>query len=310
MKDFIEIQDFSGEQLGRLLHRAIAEKEQFRRRALPPALARKTLAMIFEKPSLRTRVSFAAAMTQLGGHAIYLTPADIGLGKREPIRDVARVLGRMCDGVVARTFSHETVRELALHSPVSVINALTDYCHPCQAMADLMTALEHFGDLTGRTLAFVGDGNNVARSLAMACAKVGMRFVLASPQAYRLEDDFVDSLPQGASFRWTAEPAEAVADADVVYTDTWVSMGKEEQKERRVRAFAGFQVNAELTARAPDRAIVMHCLPAYRGYEITDEVFEAHAETILAESENRLHFQRCLLHVLIGEGGIAPEGAS
>jgi len=299
MKDFIEIADLTCRQLGNLLDRALAEKRQFRQGSLPATLARRTLAMIFEKPSLRTRVSFETAMTQLGGHAICLTQADIGLGSRESVEDIARVLGRMCDGIMARTFSHDLVRQLALHAPVPVVNALTDYCHPCQAMADLMTAREHFGRLAGRTLAFIGDGNNVARSLAMACGKLGVRFILASPEAYRLKDSFVSALPEGASYRWTADAEGAVAAADVVYTDTWVSMGQEEEKDRRVQAFAGFQLDAKLMSAAPDHAIVMHCLPAYRGYEITDEVFEAHAETILEEAENRLHTSKALLLSLL-----------
>jgi ornithine carbamoyltransferase len=305
MKDFVELKDLSGEQVGGLIERAIADKARFRQGSLAPTLARRSLAMVFEKPSLRTRVSFETAMTQLGGHALCLTQADIGLGTREPVRDVACVLGRMCDAIMARTFRHDVVRELALHSPVPVINALTDYSHPCQAMADLMTAKEHFGELGGRTLAFIGDGNNVARSLAVACAKLGMKFVLASPAAYRLADEFASALPAGASYRWTPDPADAVADADVVYTDTWVSMGQEEERRQRVEVFADYQVNAGLMSSAPDRAVVMHCLPAYRGYEITDEVFEAHADTIFEEAENRLHFQRTLLDVLISEGGIA-----
>jgi len=310
MKDFVEIQDVTGEQLRALLDRALVEKARFREGRLAATLARKTLAMVFEKPSLRTRVSFETAMTHLGGHAIHLGQGDIGLGQRETIEDIARVLGRFCDGIMARTFRHEMVRDLARYAPVPVINALTDYSHPCQAMADLMTALEHFGDLDGRTLAFVGDGNNVARSLAMACAKLGLDFVLASPEAHRLDDAFVRSLPEGASYRWTGDPAGAVARADVVYTDTWVSMGQEDEKEARRRTFAEYQVNAALMSAAPDHAVVMHCLPAYRGYEITDDVFEAHAETILEEAENRLHFQRCLLNVLLGEGGIPPAGGA
>jgi ornithine carbamoyltransferase len=263
--------------------------------------------MIFEKPSLRTRVSFQTAMTQLGGSAIDLPPADIGLGSREAVQDVARVLGRMCDALLARTFSHELVRQLAEHCPRPVINALTDYSHPCQAMADVMTIQERLGDLSGRTLAFVGDGNNVARSLALACARLGMHFVLAAPAGYELEASFAASLPTGpgaGSFSVVRDPRQAVARADVVYTDTWVSMGQEGQKEKRAKAFAGFQVNRELLAAAPKGAVVMHCLPAYRGCEITEEVFEAHAETILDQAENRLHFQRTLLNVLIGEGGI------
>ncbi|MCD6304071.1 MAG: ornithine carbamoyltransferase [Planctomycetes bacterium] len=306
MKDFIELSDFTGGQLRGLIDRAIGEKAQYRQGTLVPTLARKTLAMVFEKPSLRTRVSFEAAMTHLGGHALHLSQTDIGLGSREAVQDIARVLGRMCDGVMARTFSHDVVRQLALHCPVPVINALTDYCHPCQAVADMMTMLEHFGELAGRTVAFVGDGNNVARSLATACSKLQMKFVLASPKDYRLEDSFVDSLPE-ETYRWTDQPRQAVADADVVYTDTWVSMGQEDQKQARLRAFGPFQVNAALLAAAPDEAIVMHCLPAYRGLEITDEVFEAHADTIMEQAENRLHFQRTLLNVLIGEGGVPDD---
>jgi len=303
MKDFIELSDFTGGQLAGLMRRAIAEKQLYRQGRLTPTLARKCLAMIFEKPSLRTRVSFEAAMVHLGGHAMYLTQADIGLGKREAVQDVARVLGRMCDGIMARTFSHDMVRQLGRHAPVPVINALTDYSHPCQAMADLMTAQEHFGDLEGRTLAFIGDGNNVARSLAEACGRFDMAFVLASPDEFKLEQAFVDSM-ESCSYRWTQDPADAVADADIVYTDTWVSMGQEDEKQRRLKAFAGFQINAELMSAAPKHAVVMHCLPAYRGLEITDDVFEAHAEIIMEEAENRLHFQRSLLNVLIGEGGI------
>ncbi len=303
MKNFINLTDFSGEQLTRLLNRAISEKQLFREGNLAPSLHHKTLAMIFEKPSLRTRVSFETAMTHLGGHAIYLTQADIGLGSREPVQDVARVLGRMCDGIMARTFSHELVQRLGEFAGVPVINALTDYSHPCQAMADLMTAREIFGDLQGRTLVFVGDGNNVARSLAAGCNRLDMQFVLACPPGYELEDEFAALLP-AESFRQTTDPAEAVADADIIYTDTWVSMGQEEEKARRVRDFKGFQVNAGLMAKAPSHAVVMHCLPAYRGFEISDEVFEAHAETIMNEAENRLHFQRTLLNVLMGDGGI------
>jgi len=307
MKDFIAIADLSANQLQRLLERALADKSEFRAGRLVRTLADKTLAMIFEKPSLRTRVSFEAAITHLGGHAIYLTPADIGLGSREAIEDIARVLGSMCDGIMARTFSHEMVKTLAANAGVPVINALTDYSHPCQAMADLMTAIEHFGDLAGRTIAFVGDGNNVARSLAVAAAKLDMAFVLACPDDYALEEGFSERLAAecpGAKFTTTNDPAAAVVEADIVYTDTWTSMGQEDEKAARAEAFAGFQINADLLAKAPDHAVVMHCLPAYRGCEITDEVMARHADTIFAEAENRLHFQRTLLSVLMGEGGI------
>ncbi len=306
MKDFSSIADFTPAQLRGLLERALADKKLFREGKLPVSCGGRTLALIFEKPSLRTRVSFEAAIVHLGGSAIYLAGEHIGLGRREPVCDVAAVLGRMCDAVAARTFAHETVVELARHAAVPVINALTDYSHPCQAMADFMTAMEIFGDLAGRKWAFVGDGNNVARSLAMLCAKLDVHFVLACPAGYELEDDFVASLPAGAgSFEQVHDPRSAVADAAVVYTDTWVSMGQEQEKARRVADFQGFQVNDELLAHAPADAVVMHCLPAYRGYEIAESVMAAHAETIFAEAENRLHFQRTLLNVLIAEGGIS-----
>ncbi len=296
MTNFINIHDFTGEQLTGLINQAIADKQALKNGSLEPTLKGLTLAMYFEKPSLRTRVSFETGMTQLGGAATYLTPNDIGLGTREPVKDVARVLGRMCEAIMARTFSHELVEELGEWSPVPVINALTDYSHPCQAMADLMTVKEHFGDLAGRTLAFVGDGNNVARSLAVACSKLGMTFRAATPVGYELTDCPV------SDWAATTDAREAVADADVVYTDTWVSMGQEEEKARRVAEFKGFEVNAELMSAAPDHAIVLHCLPAYRGYEISDEVFEAHAESILSEAENRQHLQRTLMNLLITRG--------
>ena len=307
MKDFIAISDFSPAQLKGLLDRAIADKAEFRAGRLVQTLADKVLAMIFEKPSLRTRVSFEAAMTHLGGHAIYLTQADIGLGSRESIEDIACVLGGMCDGIMARTFSHDMVQALAANTDVPVVNALTDYSHPCQVMADLMTAIEHFGSVDGRTIAFIGDGNNVARSLAVLATKLGMAFVLACPEGYDLEGGFAGRLAAdcpGAKFHSTHDPAAAVAAADIVYTDTWTSMGQEDEKAARQAAFAAFQINADLLAKAPDHAIVMHCLPAYRGCEITDDIMEIHAEIIFAEAENRLHFQRTLLSVLLGAGGI------
>ncbi len=301
-KDFLNLSDFTPNQLRSLLDRAIADKKLLADGKLPARLERKTLAMIFEKPSLRTRVSFESAMTQLGGHAIYLAPTDIGLGSREPVADVARVLGRMCDAICARTFSHESIEQLAANSPGPVINALSDYSHPCQAMADVMTMQEYFGGLEGRTIAFIGDGNNVARSLAIACERLGMKFVLACPAGYELEQIFLDDYANVVTV--TNKPNEAVADADVVYTDTWVSMGQEDEKAERVEAFSKFQIDHELMVNAPDHAIVMHCLPAYRDYEITDGIFEKHAETIFSQAANRQHFQRTLLDVLIGSGGI------
>ncbi|MCE5326505.1 MAG: ornithine carbamoyltransferase [Planctomycetaceae bacterium] len=305
IKDFISLTDFSSQQLSRLLRKALDDKKAFQAGRLAATLERKTLAMIFEKPSLRTRVSFETAMTHLGGHAIYLTKSDIGLGQRESIADGARTLGRMCDGIMARTFKHEYVVQLAAHARVPVINALTDYSHPCQAMADIMTLQELMGaDLSGRKLVFVGDGNNVARSLAMICSRLGIEFVLACPRGYEFEKDFASKLDRGATLVVTDDTKAAVAGADAIYTDTWVSMGQEAEKAKRVEVFRSFQVNAKLMAAAGSQAVVLHCLPAYRGYEITDETFEAHAETIFRQAENRLHFQRSLLDVLIGQGGI------
>jgi len=305
-KDFIDISQFTGSQLAALLDRALADKKLFRSGKLPATLGGRTLAMIFEKPSLRTRVSFEVAMTHLGGHAMNLTQTEIGLGKREPAQDVARVLGGMCDGIMARTFSHKMVEDLARFCPKPVINALTDYSHPCQAMADLLTLRELQGDLAGRTLAFVGDGNNVARSLADACVRLGMHFVLSAPKGYELEAKYVKSLPGAGpgTYREEANPARAVSAADAIYTDTWVSMGQESQQQKRRADFAPYQLNDKLMASAKAGAVVLHCLPAYRGFEITDEVFEAHASSILQEAENRLHFQRTLLNVLMAEGGI------
>ncbi|MBT3199890.1 MAG: ornithine carbamoyltransferase [Phycisphaerales bacterium] len=307
LKDFISIEDLNSEQVSGLIDRAIADKALFRAGQLPTSLSGRTLAMIFEKPSLRTRVSFEVAMTHLGGHAIYLAPADIGLGSREPVIDVARVLGRMCDGIMARTFAHDTVRQLAQHAQVPVINALSDMLHPCQAMADLMTVKEHFGTLDGQTLLFVGDGNNVACSLAMACAKVGMKFIIACPDNYHMPADFlttVRAIGGDDCCTVTSDATEAASRSSVLYTDTWVSMGQEDEKHQRIKDFENFKIDADLMSAAPDNAIVMHCLPAYRGLEITDDVFEKHAETIMSEAENRLHFQRTLLHTLIADGGI------
>jgi len=269
-----------------------------------PILTGKTLAMIFEKPSLRTRVSFSVAMEHLGGNGLVLRPDEVGIGTREPVQDVARVLGGMCDGIMARTFEHQKVVDLAKFAGVPVINGLTDYTHPCQAMADLMTLQEHFGkSLAGRTLAYIGDGNNVARSLSIACGKFGMHFVLASPDAYRLPQEDADrvmSIAPDMDFVMTSDPIEAVKQADAIYTDTWVSMGQEADKARKVKDFAGFCVDEKLLAAAPKHAVVLHCLPAYRGYEISDGVMEGKQSLVFPQAENRLHFQKGLIAALMG----------
>jgi ornithine carbamoyltransferase len=305
MKHFTAIAEYSTDELRHLLDVSFRLKDQLKRTGRnDPILQGKTLAMIFEKPSLRTRVSFAVGMTQLGGAGLLLRQEEVGLDTREPLKDVARVLSSMCDGIMARTFEHEKVTGLAKWSTVPVINGLTDYSHPCQAMADLMTLMEHFGrDLKGRTLAYVGDGNNVARSLSIACGKFGVRFVLASPKSYTLPQEDVDrimaQLPE-MDFVYTDDRAEAVRDADAIYTDTWVSMGQEGEKARRMKDFADYRVDEGLMAKAPKHAVVLHCLPAYRGLEISDGVMEGRQSLVFPQAENRLHFQKGLLAVLLG----------
>jgi ornithine carbamoyltransferase len=243
----------------------------------------------------------------LGAAPLLLRQEEVGLDTREPTEDVARVLSGMCDGIMARTFAHDKLVRLAANSTVPVINGLTDYSHPCQAMADLMTMEEHFGTLKGRTLAYIGDGNNVARSLAEACGKFGVRFVIASPPGYALPADEVEGIraqmPE-MDFVVAPGPREAVGDADVLYTDTWVSMGQEKEKAKRIADFKGYQIDAALLAAAPQRAMVMHCLPAYRGLEISAEVMEGPRSLIFPEAENRLHFQKGLLAVLMGKNKV------
>ncbi|MGH7214321.1 MAG: ornithine carbamoyltransferase [Tepidisphaeraceae bacterium] len=306
MRHFISIADYTRDQLRHVLDVAAELKLQLKTTGRnDPILVGQTLAMVFEKPSLRTRVSFAVAMTQLGGNGLLLRDEEVGLGRREPVQDVARVLSGMCDGIMARTFEHEKILGLAKYATVPVVNGLTDYSHPCQAMADFMTLEEHFGvgQLEGKTLAFIGDGNNVARSLSVACGKFGMRFVLASPAGYELPQDDMDRIMSQVpemDFETTHDPEEAVREADAVYTDTWVSMGQEEEKVKRLKDFAGYRVDEQLMANAPAHAVVLHCLPAYRGMEISDGVMEGKGSLIFPQAENRLHFQKGLLAVLLG----------
>ena len=269
------------------------------------ACAGRSLAMLFEKPSLRTRVSFELAMQRLGGTALYLSPAEVGLGKREPVKDVARVLGGYCDAIACRTFSQEVLVELADWSGVPVINALSDWEHPCQALADLLTVREQLGGTQGHTLAYVGDGNNVARSLALGAASVGMHVRLASPPAFTLDEASTTVAASrgeasGGSIRLLEDPREAVAGADVVYTDVWTSMGQEDEAAARRRAFLGYQVSRELLALARPGAIVMHDLPARRGEEITDAAIESEQSVVFAQAENRLHAQQAVLWRLVG----------
>ncbi|MGD9110391.1 MAG: ornithine carbamoyltransferase [Phycisphaerales bacterium] len=302
MEHFLAINACSTEELIELLNLSTKLKKAYKKGKRDLCLTGKILAMLFEKPSLRTRMSFQVAMTDLNGTAIYVKPEDIGgIGKREPVKDIARVLSRYVHGIMARTFKHNTVIELAKYAAVPVFNALTDFSHPCQAMADMLTIQEHLGRLKGVKIAYVGDGNNVARSLAFASAKLQTKLIVASPQGYELDAESINKANTIAadSVTQTSNPIEAVTDADVVYTDTWVSMGQEEQKQKRIEDFGGFQVNAELLKNAPAEAKIMHCLPAYRGYEITDEVAESPNSVIFDQSENRLHFQRALLKKLM-----------
>ena len=302
MKNFLCINDCTAEQLKELLAESSELKRLYKSGGRDLCLSGKTLAMLFEKPSLRTRISFQVAMTDLGGNAIYVKPEDIGgIGKREPIKDIARVLSRYVDGIMARTFEHSAVTELAKFATVPVINALTDRSHPCQAMADVLTISEHFGRLEGIKIVFIGDGNNVARSLAFACSKLGMKMVVASPTGYELDAETlrIANKESADCVKQTNDPREAVVGADVIYTDTWVSMGQEDEKQKRLANFKGFQVNAELLKRAPASVKIMHCLPAYRGFEITDEIVESDNSIMFDQAENRLHFQRALLKKLL-----------
>ena len=305
MKHFIAIPELTSEQVQHILDVALQLKDEWKKGGNRPILAGKSLALVFQKPSLRTRVSFEMAMHHLGGYAFYLSPDEIGLGKRESVADVARVLSRYVDCIMARVFAHQHIEELAAYSRVPVINGLSDYNHPCQAMADLLTVLEHKGDLKGRTLTFVGDGNNVATSLAFATAQLGMNFTIATPVGYELPSGVVSTARKlaertGGQIKTTHDPMEAVRGADVIYADVWTSMGQEKEKEERLRVFPPYQVNAALVALAKPDVIVEHCLPAHRGEEITDEVADGPHSVLFDQAENRMHAQKAILAILLG----------
>jgi ornithine carbamoyltransferase len=304
MKDFISIADLTADQIWGILSRARELKDEWHKGGNQPLLKGKVLGMIFQKPSLRTRVSFDVAMLHLGGHALYLSPNEIGLGQRESIADVARVLSGYVDGIMARVFDHDHVLQLARYSRVPVINGLSDYNHPCQGMADILTIWEKKGDLKGLKLAYVGDGNNVTVSLLFAATKLGMHIAIGSPPDYESPAEAVElgrqfAQESGSQILITHDPVEAVTGADVVYTDTWTSMGQEEEAARRATIFPPYQVNSDLLAQAQPEAIVMHCLPAHRGQEITDEVADGPQSAIFDQAENRLHAQKGILAVLM-----------
>ncbi len=297
IRHFRDVDDLTPDELNAVLDKA-RDLRDGNEGARP--LSDRSLAMLFEKPSTRTRVSFEAGMTELGGHAVFLGPEDTQLGRGEPLKDTARALSGYVDGIMARVFDHAHIEELAAYADVPVINGLTDDAHPCQTLADLLTIADRFGDLEGRTAAWVGDGNNVAQSFALGCAMAGVELTVATPPKFGIGPDVLDrAAAVGRQPATTTDPAAAVADADVIYTDVWVSMGEEDERREKLAAFDGFQVNESLLAHAPDDAVVMHCLPAHRGEEITDAVIESDRAIVWAQAENRMHAQKGLLSRLI-----------
>jgi ornithine carbamoyltransferase len=304
-KDFLSIRDFSPSYIQYLL--TLARQVKAHPSAYSGSLRRETLAMIFEKPSLRTRVTFDVGIQQLGGFALYLSPAEINLGKRESVYDVAKNLERMVQGIMIRTFSHEIVEQMARYASIPVINGLTDYCHPCQAMADYLTIWEAKGDLEGLKVVFIGDGNNVARSLLFAGAQLGAHVWIASPPGYELDAESIQwarirGAETGGTCTVTNDPDEAAAGADVIYTDIWASMGKEAEAESRKHIFLPYQVDATLFRQAKSDAIFLHCLPAHRGEEVTDDVIDSPRSLVFQQAENRLHSQKAImLELMKGE---------
>ena len=308
-KDLLSISDLSGEDI----HSLMSDAVDLKARGWLSILDRKTLAILFEKPSLRTRVSFEVAMQQLGGQTIYLSPGEVGLGERESVPDVARVLSRYVDAITARTFSHQTLEILASYAGVPVINALSDLEHPCQALADLLTIYEKKGQLDGLTLAFVGDGNNVAHSLLLAASLTGMNFRIASPPGYAIQDRILHlaqdyATESGAEIVCTEEPHLAISGADIVYTDVWTSMGQEAEAERRRQVFYKYQVNSELLSSAKEDIILMHPLPAHRGEEVAENILDSPQSVVFDQTENRMHLQKALLVETMGGLGIPLAG--
>ena len=305
-KHFLSITDLSAKKIQAVLALGLKLKQELKNKGTNQSLlVKKTLVMIFEKPSLRTRISFETGMTQLGGHAIYLAPSDIGLGVREEISDVAKVTASMADIIMARVFIHENVKKLAKYSSIPVINGLSDLEHPCQILADLLTIMEVKKTLAGLKIAFIGDGeNNVTHSLALACGMLGMHFAVASPKGYEMSSDISKKAKKLAgqtdvSIMETNDPEKVVKDADVVYTDTWVSMGDEKEKEKRLKVFSPYQVTDKLMQLAKKGVIFLHDLPCYRGNEVTKEVIDGPQSVVFQQAENRLHAQKALLIYLL-----------
>jgi ornithine carbamoyltransferase len=295
-KHLISIADLSIEETNQLINSAIESKKK----KAAPVLAGKTLALLFEKPSLRTRVSFEIAVNDLGGNALYLSPSEVGLGKREPVADVARVLGRYVHGIIARTFTHQTIELLAQYSGVNVINALSDYEHPCQALADIMTIKEKKGTLKGLKLTYIGDGNNVANSLLLAACQTGINFTIASPEGYTIDKNLVTIAREiasktGSAITLLSDPEKAAADSDIIYTDVWTSMGQETESHKRRIAFTGYQITAKILDLCRKDAIFMHPLPAHYGEEVAEGITNDKRSVVFDQAENRLHAQRALL---------------
>ena len=296
MKHLLKLEDWSPEEIINTLNLADQLKYEQKHGIEHKILKGKSLGMIFEKSSTRTRVSFEVGMTQLGGYPLFLSSNDLQIGRGEPVEDTARVLSRFLDGIMIRTFEQKEVEALAEYGSIPIINGLTDYCHPCQVLADLMTIREFKGKLEGLKMCFIGDGNNMANSLIVGCLKVGMSVSIACPDDYQPDKEVLDFAAQyGDKFQMTNQPLEAAKDADVVITDVWASMGQEGEAEKRKKAFHGYQINDEVMAQAHDDAMVLHCLPAHREEEITTKVFESHANEIFEEAENRLHAQKAVM---------------
>jgi ornithine carbamoyltransferase len=295
MKHLLKLMDLSEKEIIEILNTADQLKYEKKNGIKHHILAGKTLGMIFEKSSTRTRVSFEVGMYDLGGTALFLSSRDLQIGRGEPVQDTARVLSRYLDGIMIRTFDQEEVEALARCGTIPIINGLTDYCHPCQVLADLMTIREHKGGLKGNKLCYIGDGNNMTNSLIVGGIKMGMSVSVACPKGYEPDAEIMKWATENGSFTCTESVLEAAKDADVLYTDVWASMGQEAEAEARKKIFAGYQINNDVMAVAHSDAMVLHCLPAHRGEEITDEVLEAHADEIFDEAENRLHAQKAVL---------------
>lgn len=295
MKHLLKLADLSRQEILSVLNLADQLKYERKHGVFKDYLKGKKLGMIFQKASTRTRVSFEVGMYELGGNALFLSNRDLQIGRGEPVQDTARVLSRYLDAIMIRTFAQSEVEDLAKYGSIPVINGLTDYCHPCQVLADLMTIREKKGAFKGLKMCFIGDGNNMANSLMVGAVKTGMSFAIACPEGYEPDAQLMAWAKENGSFTLTRSVEEAAADADVVYTDVWASMGQEEEKAKREKAFAGYQVNDAAMRAAKSDAMVLHCLPAHRGEEITAEVFEAHADEIFEEAENRLHAQKAVL---------------